>query len=264
LQSVHLNLPFAGDDEFGRLHAAIRLLLPILPALAASSPVADGRLAGPADLRLDVYRKNSLRVPLLTGDVIPEPVFTRADYERQIFQPMYDQIAPLDPAGVLRYEWLNARGAIARFDRHTIEIRVLDVQECPAADLAICTAIGGVLQAMTTARWSDVDEQQSFATQPLAQLLLAAIQDAEQTVIENSRYLAQFGFPDNRTSAGELWQHLVEQVSPVPARNSALETILNSGPLSRRIQRALSNDMSRLPTVYGKLCDCLAQGQMFT
>ncbi|MBS1944749.1 MAG: glutamate--cysteine ligase, partial [Bacteroidetes bacterium] len=34
LQSVHLNLPFANDEEFGKLHTAIRLLLPIIPALS--------------------------------------------------------------------------------------------------------------------------------------------------------------------------------------------------------------------------------------
>src|SRR6185436_8561391 len=37
LQSMHINLPFSGDEELGRLHAAVRLLLPLLPALAASS-----------------------------------------------------------------------------------------------------------------------------------------------------------------------------------------------------------------------------------
>ena len=43
LQSAHLNLPFAGDEEFARLHAAIRLVLPLLPALATSSPVVEDR-----------------------------------------------------------------------------------------------------------------------------------------------------------------------------------------------------------------------------
>ena len=38
LQSVHVNLAFKGDEEFGRLHGAIRLLLPLLPALAITSP----------------------------------------------------------------------------------------------------------------------------------------------------------------------------------------------------------------------------------
>ena len=36
LQSAHLNLPFAGDAEFASLHAAIRILLPLMPALTAS------------------------------------------------------------------------------------------------------------------------------------------------------------------------------------------------------------------------------------
>ncbi len=34
LQSVHLNLPFSGDQEFSALHAAVRLLLPLLPVLS--------------------------------------------------------------------------------------------------------------------------------------------------------------------------------------------------------------------------------------
>ena len=140
LQSAHLNLPFANDEEFGRLHAAVRLVLPALPALAASSPLQDGRLTDFADTRLEIYRHNARRLPIVSGRVIPEPVFTRAEYERAARQPLR-AIAPLDPDGILQEEWLNARGAIARFDRGAIEIRVLDVQEHPAADLAIAWAV---------------------------------------------------------------------------------------------------------------------------
>lgn len=39
LQSTHINLPFTGDEEFKRLHAAIRVLLPLIPALSASTPL---------------------------------------------------------------------------------------------------------------------------------------------------------------------------------------------------------------------------------
>ncbi|MEZ6152388.1 MAG: glutamate-cysteine ligase family protein [Pirellulaceae bacterium] len=109
LQSVHLNLPFAGDDQFGRLHAAIRILLPLLPALAASSPVVAGALTGYADNRMRFYRHNSQRVPSLTGQVVPEPVFSRTDYERHIFQVMYRDIAPFDTDKILCHEWLNSR-----------------------------------------------------------------------------------------------------------------------------------------------------------
>ena len=262
LQSVHLNLPFADDYEFGRLHAAIRLLMPIMPALAASSPVVDRRLTGLQDNRMEVYRNNSLRVPSVTADVIPEPVFTRSSYEREILQRMYNDIAPLDPDGVLRYEWLNARGAITRFDRNTIEIRVLDVQECPVADLAICQVLATVLKSLPEGRWTSIEQQQSIPVDPLAKILRATIRDAEQTVIEDREYLTQFGVSEPRISARELWQHLVDQVCDLPA-NSALETILRDGPLSRRIERALANDLGRLEPVYRELCKCLAEGYMF-
>src|SRR5690606_17822755 len=72
LQSAHLNLPFANDDEFARLHASIRFLLPILPGLAASSPAVDGVLTGIADNRLVAYRSNCAKIPSVTGDVVPE------------------------------------------------------------------------------------------------------------------------------------------------------------------------------------------------
>ncbi len=143
LQSVHLNLPFADDAEFGRLHAAIRLLLPILPALAASSPIIERKKTDWLDTRLEVYRTNAKRIPSIIGRVIPEPVYTHADYDEKIFQPMYQDIAPKDPEGLLQHEFLNSRGAIARFERNAIEIRVLDVQECPQADVAICRVGGG-------------------------------------------------------------------------------------------------------------------------
>ncbi len=47
------------------------------------------------------------------------------------------------------------------------------------------------------------------------------------------------------------------------APNEMLQTILREGPLSRRIQRVLHGDATRLETVYRELCDCLAQGRMF-
>ncbi len=259
LQSVHLNLPFSGDDEFGRLHAAIRLLMPLLPAIAASSPVVDRRLTGLADNRLEVYRTNAQRVPSVAGDVIPEPIFTRADYEREIFQRMYRDIAPLDPQGVLHYEWLNSRGAIARFDRNTIEIRVLDVQECPAADLAICQAIAAVLQALIDQRWTNVVEQQSLGVEPLVRIFLRTIRDAERAVIDDAAYLEQFGIRATRPTAGDVWQQIVAQ----DAGDKPLTTILREGPLSRRIERALAGNTSRLPEVYRELCHCLADGRMF-
>lgn len=267
LQSVHINLPFADDKEFARLHAAIRLLLPIMPALAASSPIMERRLTGLLDNRLEVYRTNARQIPSVTGKVIPEPVFTQRDYETRILRKIYRDIAPHDPEGILQYEWLNARGAIARFDRNTIEIRVLDMQECPLADLAISAAIVAVLEALVAERWTDLARQQSWAVEPLEAILLAAIKHADLTVVADRKYLETFGFhSSNECTAGELWRHLVETLfSTTSAWLEPLHMILQQGTLSRRIIKSLGDDFSfeHIAAVYRELCACLETGRMF-
>jgi hypothetical protein len=265
LQSAHINLPFQGDGEFGPLHAAIRLLLPILPALAASSPMYDGRLSGLLDSRLDVYRHNQKRIPEIAGRVIPEPAFTHAAYCRDILQPMYRAIAPFDPNGILQDEWLNSRGAIARFERDTIEIRLLDVQECPAADLAIAALIAETLKALTGGRWQTVAQQMAWAVAPLAELFEECVHRGEQVVITDRNFLAAFGFSDRRAGAGELWQHLAQELFTAGTVPAELSTIFTHGPLSRRLLRALGPEPERprQAEVYRELCDCLAEGRMF-
>jgi hypothetical protein len=273
LQSVHLNLPFANDEEFGRLHAAIRLILPILPAATASSPVIDGALNGFLDNRLEAYRVNSRKIPSIAGRVIPEPVFTRGDYERQIFEKLYADIRPHDPDGVLQYEWLNARGAIARFMRNTIEIRVMDVQECPQADVAICAAVVAVLQGLVEERFGTWQAQQSFGIDPLESILLKTIRDADQAVIADASYLRLFGYAGDSCTAAELWRHLIETLvgeGRLDVRWTPIwDVLLREGPLARRITNALRRrkfqdaDRAPLREVYGMLCDCLNEGLPF-
>jgi len=268
LQSMHLNLPFAGDDEFGKLHAAIRVLLPILPALAASSPLMEGHLTGFLDTRLNVYRSNASRVPSIAGQVIPEPLFTRRDYEQGILHKIYADIAPHDPAGILQNEWLNARGAIARFGRSAIEIRVLDVQECSQADLAIAALVRVMLIALVDERWSTRRAQQAMDTDPLAHLLFDVCKQGEMAVISDRNYLALLGAASTaRTSVQELWQQKLDEFSPSfdEATREALAVIVNQGPLARRIVKRLAGDVARdnIVAVYRELCECLSQNTLF-
>jgi len=267
LQSAHINLPFSGDDEFGRLHAAIRVLLPILPALAASSPVVDGRANGILDNRLEYYRNNARRIPAVTGRVIPERADSRAEYEKVIFGPMYRAIAPHDPDGILQNEWLNARGAIARFDRDAIEIRVLDVQECPLADLAIARSVVSVLRDLIGERWVGLEELRAWPIEPLERILLATARSAEDAVIEDPGYLAALGMSGTSSCrAGDLWRHLVE-ASDTSGRGSAeearaVETLVGRGTLARRIADALAAGRD-LRALYEELCECLIGGRLF-
>lgn len=270
LQSMHINLPFADDAEFARLHAAVRLVLPILPALAASSPIADGRLTGMMDFRMEAYRSHPVRVPSLIGQVIPETISSCGEYRTRVLAPMYRDIAPLDPEGVLRHEWLNARGAIPRFDRGAIEIRVIDMQECPEADVAIAATVVALVKGIYDSAAAPLPAQQAIGTDALAEILLACIRDADLAVIDETEYLQLFGFPGRRCEAGELWRHLIE-VHPGGSfdcregRQKPQDVILEHGPLARRILRAVDRDCSRarLHAVYGELCDCLEEGRMF-
>ncbi len=271
LQSVHLNLSFNGDAQFARLHAAIRLILPILPALAASSPIMDGRTTAHRDHRLEVYRHNARRVPQVSGRVIPEPLFTAAAYDEGIFQPLYRAIAPYDPDQILQEEWLNARGAIARFDRGAIEIRVLDIQECPRADLAILRAVCAVIGALIDQRWIGLEEQMSWPIDPLEKILLETIAHGESAVIADGAYRRALGVDGKRPmTAGELWAALLEDVlftAPGCDRSlaEALRIILQRGTLATRIVNAIGRDPERsaIEGVYRQMCDCLRTGQMF-
>lgn len=272
LQSVHLNLPFADDGEFGRLLAAIRLLLPILPAIAASSPIVEGMPTKWLDTRLEVYRTNAKRIPSIIGRVIPEPVYTKADYEAQILEPMYRDIAEADPEGLLQHEFLNSRGAIARFERNAIEIRVLDVQECPKADVAICAFAVEVLKLLTEERWSPLSDQQAFGVEILESVFLSAIESGETTLVNDPDYLAQFGLEENsECTLRHVWRHLFSAVceeSPEfrDAFAPTIDQIITEGTLASRILKSLAGDYNaqQLKAVYEELSDCLEANRLFS
>lgn len=267
LQSVHLNLPFSDDASFLKLHTAIRAILPILPALSASSPFADARFRGIHDYRLEVYRKNCARIPSVTGKVVPEPVRNRSEYESLILQRIYDDLAPHDSEGILRYEWANARGAITRFDRNTIEIRVLDIQECPAADLAVLRLIVAVVEALIDERWTDIETLRSQPTEALAGIFVDTAKDAQSTVVNNAAYLRCLGVTETEEiQVGELWNRIAASVcTPEALRNPFLRNTLANGTLSERLVKTLGANPTRdvLLETYRRLAQCLEHGEVF-
>jgi hypothetical protein len=216
------------------------------------------------------YRGNARRVPSVSGLVVPERVFTRADYEGVLLQRIYDDLAPLDPDGVLRHEWVNARGCIARFDRMALEIRLLDIQEHPLADLAVAAAVVAVVRALVDERLSSYEEQRSWHEKDLAAVLSAAIVDADEAFVEDERLIRAFGHPGPAPlRLRDLWQHLIDElVEPDPAAAEwlpALRLILSEGCLARRIVKATGEQPSagRLLDVYERLAECLAKGMSF-
>ncbi|MDX2198682.1 MAG: glutamate-cysteine ligase family protein [Phycisphaerae bacterium] len=257
VQSCHLNLPFANDEQFGRLHAAIRMLLPILPALSASSPVVGGQLTGLLDTRLEYYRKNSARVPSVCGRVVPEPVFSEADYRAKILGRIYADLAPMDPAGVLRDEYANARGAIARFGRGSIEIRVLDVQDEPGRDLAILELVVAVLRGLVAERWCSYEQQRAFDTDELADVFEAVIRDGDAEGTIDPAYAAALGCIGLRASA--IWSELARELHAEGAIGPAAAKLAQKGePLAASISHEIRGGRS-VDAVYRELASRLGK-----
>lgn len=266
LQSIHLNLPFADDAEFARLHAAVRVVLPAIPALAASSPFEEGRRAGCLDNRMRHYLANTRRLPQVAGVVVPEPVWSEDEYRRRILAPIRKALAPFDPDRLLDEEWVNARGAIARFSRGSIEIRVVDSQECPAADVAVAASVVSAVQALVEERWAPLPLQKRVRQDVLVDLLHRSIQDPESAWIDDPDFLACWGLSE-RTNARGLWQTALPQlvrsspwfpedlwsVAESLSRVSLAEAMTaNVGPA------CAATDLARLAR---RLCDCLARDE---
>ncbi|MBK8292720.1 MAG: glutamate--cysteine ligase [Flammeovirgaceae bacterium] len=267
LQSTHLNLPFHGDEEFAKLHAAIRLILPLLPALCASSPVLDSNISGMLDTRLKFYKTNQAKIPVLTGSIIPEEVYSFEDYKKAIYQPIEKAIGPYDPDQILDPVWVNSRGAIARFDRGSIEIRVMDIQECPAADLAIVTLVVETLKLLISENFTRLSEQKIIETKALANLFDRAAIRGLSSPVEDLSILAAFGLKTPSTIK-QIWKAILLKIPDSTNQSDyrkIIKSILENGSLSERILHALENDSSlkNMETVYRRLSVCLQENKLF-
>lgn len=262
LQSTHINLPFKNDDEFGRLHAAIRAILPLIPALAASSPFIEGEQALFKDMRLEVYANNQKRIPCITGNIIPEAVFSKTDYDEAVFAPIKKHLVDLDPEGYTDYHFINSRGAIARFDRGAIEIRLIDAQEHPYADIAIVELVVSTLQDLVKETYSSYEAQKNLQTKNLREILNTTIREAEDTYISDAELLAVFGVSQSSITAHELWGLLIDRhIAKATATNASKNwyTIYKTeGTLTTRmLSEMMTMDTQSIASVYKGLSEQL-------
>jgi gamma-glutamyl:cysteine ligase YbdK (ATP-grasp superfamily) len=150
VQASHLNLPFGDERETLAMHTAAALLVPYLPAIAASTPMYEGELRPDADSRLAWILEHQARIPESCGQLVPEYVGSFGEYRRRILAPMYAALDRLpQDASAIRHEFFNARGAVFKFSRRAMEVRVLDTQECVKMDAAIAAFVRASLKDLT-------------------------------------------------------------------------------------------------------------------
>ncbi len=149
IQSFHLNLPFQTEADAVKMHNHLANMCAYLPAVAASSPIFEGKEGADVDNRLCFYKVNQREIPSVTGEVIPEYVSSISEYKRDVIE-RYSK--DLESAGasktLLHREWVNSRGVIFRFDRSALEVRVMDEQECIKSDVALACFVRAALRGL--------------------------------------------------------------------------------------------------------------------
>jgi gamma-glutamyl:cysteine ligase YbdK (ATP-grasp superfamily) len=268
VQSCHINLPFGAEPETVLLHNAIACLLPYLPALAASSPVYGGRLGPNVCNRLAFYKSNQKRLPRVTGEVVPEFMTSYAQYKREILQPIYRDLEGIRGGRRLRHEWINSRGAIVRFSRRAVEIRVLDSQECPKMDIAFAVFIRAALKSMVHGM------QQGRLPLPRRRMLIDdfnnVIRRGSRAEVDALHLRPWLGLGHRAPTARQILLGLLRQCESEIPRDEKdyyplIEHRIVTGNLSERIRREIERRKARggrrLPTIlhgiYEELAECL-------
>lgn len=263
IQATHLNFSFGSDVEFVQLHSAVRLLLPLLPALCASSPIVDGDLNGDLDNRLKYYRQPTHRLPSLIGEMIPEAIESREEYDEVIYDPIRKTMDEFDPKHILSVDVLNARGAVARFDRSSLEIRVIDSQECPRADIAIAEFVREAV------RWLIAHNKRHRGAADVSELLLAQIYHAAvhrgmKADFVHEDLLPLYGMKETETDLHGVLRHLAHKIDLSRESREVIELILRDGNLSSRIIASLRNSScGSIEEIYRRLADCLTDNEIF-
>jgi len=266
VQSCHINLPFGDEEETLALHNAMVCLLPYLPALTASSPMFEGSFGPDIDNRLAFYRGNQRRFPSVTGDVIPEYMTSRAQYKREVLGRIYKELLPVPEAALLRHEWMNSRGAIVRFMRSAIEIRVLDTQECVRMDVACAALVIATLKGMTakilTGEWKLPDRAALIADYN------ATVHGGGKAPVEAPHVKAWLGLRGVR-SAAETLRLLAENCAMPDGYLPLALARLDQGNLSERIRKKLARGAKTAPSrdrvrgLYGELAECLKGNEIW-
>jgi len=149
IQSFHLNLPFQKEADAIQTHNLLVNLCAYLPAVAASSPIYEGKNGKNTDNRLHFYKINQKEVPSVTGEVIPEYATSFSQYKRDVIGRYSEDLAKVGAdRTMLNREWINSRGIIFRFDRCAIEVRVMDEQECIKSDVALSSFVRATLKGL--------------------------------------------------------------------------------------------------------------------
>ncbi len=259
IQSFHLNLPYARETTGVLMHNLLASLCAYLPAIAAASPLCEGTISPNVDNRLFFYKLNQREVPSITGDIIPEPTSSFAQYHKDIIGKYSQDLAKAGAEKTILFkEWVNSRGIIFRFDRSALEVRVMDEQECVKSDVALSCFVRAALRGLMAEH-----------AEPLPHQLL--VKDFNSIIAKglNAKVLHPEG-----TTARQVCQYLFNVASENAEEDEKkylwiIRKRIENGNLSdlireRVLKKAQKTDLKEaIISVYSTLINCLANNQSY-
>jgi len=260
IQSFQLNLPYGNEGEAVRLYNALAEVLPYLPAIASSSPIYESKVGEFLDNRLHFYGINQREIPSITGDIIPEPISSFEEYEKTTIRRYSEDLAKVNaPKCILSKEWLNSRGAVFRFDRRAVEIRIMDEQECVKSDVALSCFTRALLKGILR------ENEQQTPHRVLVENLSAVTKDGLDAKVSHPK----------GSTAREVCRYLLKVAEREASREErqylwVVKKRIEEGSLSNLILKDVTNKTQRtrpeeaILSVYSALAKCLEENKVYT
>jgi len=236
IQALQVNLSYRDSRELVSRFNRIRMLLPYLVAVTASSPVVEGKLTDACDNRLLFYRENQKEIPEICSGIVPEKIRSVADHrsrQEEIYRALRSR-----GAEILCEEWVDSSGVIVRFSRKCLEIKALDEQESIRSDMAVTAFVRSLMRC------------HSLPVETGQDALLALMEDAITQGTNGMR-------PELRQLYDRAWQHATDDERRyLPVVRDRIE----HGSLAERITRRISRG-EPLTGVLSDMAACLRENR---
>lgn len=261
-EGLRLIVPFNRPNDFGKLMAAVRVVLPLLPAFSASSPFEGGTTSGARSTRILRWIDSRTGHPERLGGFIPEPHFDRDDHDREVLGPIAQAIARSGNDPAIEAHRLDWRAATVLSEPDAIALNAIDMQENPAADMAVLEFTIAVLRALCNGRWVSSYLQRAWSSEDLLEIMRATIAQGSDALITNRDYLLMFGLmKQDELSAEKLVQHLFVEVYSELSENArtCMARILEHGELAKRmlVHAGERPDQAQIAATIRALAACL-------
>ena len=260
IQSFHLNLPYQKEADAVRIHNQLANMCAYLPAVAASSPIYEGKNGPDTDNRLQFYKVNQKEVPSVTGGVIPEYVSSLDQYKQDVIEKYTADLAARGADKILLHrEWVNSRGVIFRFDRCALEVRVMDEQECVKSDVALACFVRAALRGLIVSN---------------AELLPRGVLVKDLDAVVKNGLNAEVANPHGKT-ARQVCRHYLKIAMEHADEDEKkylwlVKKRIEEGSLSERIRENVARRAEKtvfheaVVDVYSRLINCLLNNEIYS